>query len=526
MGQRTARAFRVICSAVITAIVVSAGIPAATADEIGSVGAWTTSTHHAPLDVSGAASVTFNDYVYVIGGSSSSGATWLDTVNYAKVNSDGSVGSWITSSNPIPHGVYYPSAVTANGYIYVMGGYGGGMQNAVYYAKLNSDGSIGSWITSSHSLPQAAYEASAVAHDGYIYFIGGLDENSHFLDTVYYAKVNSDGSVDSWITSPNSLPEEAADTAATVVKDRVYIMGGDMGSNFKDSSYYAVLNDDGSVGSWDTDAATLPQALDAPTATSSNGYIYLAGGNTDSSTTKADVYYTRVNDDGSLAGWTTSSNSLPQPLRYAISTVHNGYWYVITGQNGGLTQDSVYYAQLHFVSAQSANTPDNQPFIIATPAGTNITSISSTPNVVADSGHSYPLGLTSFTFTTSSIENQITLTFKTGLTPDQVVARKYNSTTHIYSDIPGAVIADTTLSGEHALRLTYTIADGGPLDEDGEVNGVIIDPVGLAQVNGTAAPNTGYGKPVSNGPFIVAFLAAGVLAISIALRMCRPKVLR
>lgn len=58
-----------------TFMVLLGNSPALAVDATGSVGTWTTSASHAPLDVSGAASVTVNGYAYLIGGSSSSGGT-------------------------------------------------------------------------------------------------------------------------------------------------------------------------------------------------------------------------------------------------------------------------------------------------------------------------------------------------------------------------------------------------------------------------------------------------------------------
>lgn len=510
------------------------GASAAASGATGSIGSWATSTNHLPLDISGAASATVDDYVYIIGGSSSTGGTWLDTVYYAKLGADGSVGSWTASSHPIPHGVYYPSAAAANGYLYAMGGYGGGMQNAVYYAKVNSDGSIGDWVTSPNSLPVAAYEAGVVVHDGYLYFVGGMDSDSHALSSVHYARLNSDGSIGSWTTSANPMPQGIDDAGVTTANGRVYVMGGSSNSGFTNTVYHASFNNDGSLSNWTTDSATLPQTLDGVTAAASNGYLYIAGGNADAETTQDGVYYAKINTDGSVGSW-AAGTTLPQPLRYADSIIRGNYLYIIAGQNGGWTQNTVYYAPLNFPSTQPtqsvSGTPNNQPVTITAPAGTAISNVSVTaPPAASGTTYTYPLGLTSFTLTTNSIENQITLIFQTELTPSQVVAQKYNSSTQAYSDIPSAVITDTTLNGKHALQLTYTVTDGGPLDEDGAINGVIVDPVGLAQINGTAtsaatAPSTGYGEPGSKTPILIALLSAGALVIGAALHNAdrRPK---
>jgi len=56
-----------------------------------------------------------------------------------------------------------------------MGGSSGGFnQTTVYFAKLNADGSVGSWQTSANSLPYALSQASSVIANGYTYQIGGM----------------------------------------------------------------------------------------------------------------------------------------------------------------------------------------------------------------------------------------------------------------------------------------------------------------------------------------------------------------
>jgi len=49
------------------------------------------------------------------------------------------------------------------------------------------------------------------------------------------------------------------------------------------------------------------------------------------------------------------------------------------------------------------------------------------------------------------------------------------------------------VGGQPVLKVVYSVTDGGPLDEDGTANGVIVDPVGLAQ-DAVGPPNTGVGK--------------------------------
>ena len=73
------------------------------------------------------------------------GWAWSGNNDYA----DGTItgpcgGAWCTAS-PEPSLAYgFFSSVTANGYVYIIGGYGSdpGYQSSVYYAKLNTDGTI------------------------------------------------------------------------------------------------------------------------------------------------------------------------------------------------------------------------------------------------------------------------------------------------------------------------------------------------------------------------------------------------
>lgn len=123
---------------------------------------------------------------------------------------------------------------------------------------------------------------------------------------------------------------------------------------------------------------------------------------------------------------------------------------------------------------------------IELPGGNHITAHSIDEAAIEDEGYEYPLGLVNFSFRTSTGgEKEVDIYFQTDLAADEVTPRKFNSSTEAYSDIPGTTITETTWGGQPALQLSYTVEDGGDLDEDGEVNGTIVDPVGLATIPST-----------------------------------------
>ncbi len=139
----------------------------------------------------------------------------------------------------------------------------------------------------------------------------------------------------------------------------------------------------------------------------------------------------------------------------------------------------------------------------------------------ADANFEYPLGVMNFTLNcgTPGITATVVQYYYTDMSPNGLVVRKYNPSSHSYQAIPGAVITQVTIGGQKALKVVYQITDGGPFDEDGTANGTIVDPSGIALANVTA-PNTGYGvvtnnpiRPLATGGAIAVVLIAAAAAI-------------
>ncbi len=289
---------------------------------------WTTSTSTLPQALNEATSVTYNGYVYVMGGMNNSGNSSFNTVYYAPLNSNGSVGSWTTSTNTLPQALGGATSVTYNGYVYVMGGDNGSYtgQNTVYYAPLNSNGSVGSWTTSTSTLPQGLYGATSVTYNGYVYVMGGDNNNGSYLNTAYYAPLNTNGSVGSWTISSNTLPQALSGATSVTYNGYVYVMGGYYNGNLN-TVYYAPLNSNGSVGSWTTSTSTLPQGLNEATSVTYNGYVYVMGGWSDG------VYYTLLPGPTTIGQGSVNTNGV-------LVATNNTYLQALTANGAVLLQDS------------------------------------------------------------------------------------------------------------------------------------------------------------------------------------------
>lgn len=143
----------------------------------------------------------------------------------------------------------------------------------------------------------------------------------------------------------------------------------------------------------------------------------------------------------------------------------------------------------------------------------SITALSSTAAPAGgDSNYSYPFGLLNYTANCGTPGFSATAKVyyhDLADTPD-LVLRKYNSMHNTY-----AAISSATISASNPVIVTYTIADGSELDEDGNLNGIIVDPVGLASLRTLASvnvPNTGL-KSVFIGGFVIAGISGVVLLI-------------
>jgi hypothetical protein len=294
--------------------------------------------------------VSVNGYAYILGGCNSVGASTA-TAQYSRINADGSVGAWTTTTS-FPTANCNAAVTTYNGYIYVNGGTNSaGTSDDIYYAKPNADGTITAWATASTALTTDLRHHQAVARGGYIYFIGGEKIDGTDNQNIYYAKLNADGSVGAFSTVTTWLPAVKLNNVSVAANGYLYVMGGSgsAGGTGSTTVYYGKFRSDGSVGTGAgaigaaSTTSTLPLGRTAGAGGIMNGYMYYLGGA--SANVEADtVYYAPINNDGTVGTWVTDSTVLPQVLSSPGVGVLNGYIYAIGGWNNVDEQATVYYS--------------------------------------------------------------------------------------------------------------------------------------------------------------------------------------
>lgn len=132
-----------------------------------------------------------------------------------------------------------------------------------------------------------------------------------------------------------------------------------------------------------------------------------------------------------------------------------------------------------------------------------------------DKAYDYPVGLLGFVIRgcTVGATTPVEVYFYGSHNPADYVARKGRA--GVYTTVPGATFSSVSIGGQSALKLAYSITDGGTLDDDGMADGNIVDPVGVAvAVTSSTASTSAGGTLVDTGLEIVG--VSGVAAVLVA----------
>jgi hypothetical protein len=247
--------------------------------------------------------VVAGGHVYAIGGIGSDRATYLESVEYAAIQPDGSLGPWqMTSAMTTQRWLH--SAAAANGYLYAMGGGPSGFTlSTSERAQILPDGSLGPWqLAGNLAVPR--YTSTAVSVAGYLYLLGGSPLFGGIIASVERAAVMPDGSLGPW-TSTAPLPVARTGHAAATSGSRVYVLGGSPADASYTSVIYAEVLPDGSLGSWNP-TSSLTGARVSSGAVVLGGALHAIGG-VGFSAICVDAETAIILPDGSLGPWSAAS---------------------------------------------------------------------------------------------------------------------------------------------------------------------------------------------------------------------------
>ncbi|MCA1806568.1 MAG: hypothetical protein LC687_01700, partial [Actinobacteria bacterium] len=244
----------------------------------------------------------YANYIYLIGGFSDNVGD-RDTVFYAKIDNNNNIvdaesgtaggagDDWIESDDTLDVGRRRGWAFGYNGHIYAVGGYddtGTGIIPFIEWSKLNvSDGSLEPFVTSSITINQR-WGLSMVVSNSFAYVVGGCDVGpspggcSSFEPSVQTFQLynNDSGAQANYTESTGDFDtlNSRMGSSAVILDGHIYVAGGESGGDIADNVQVAKLNANGTIGSWSSTSASLPGDRAYGQLETVGGSLYYIGG--------------------------------------------------------------------------------------------------------------------------------------------------------------------------------------------------------------------------------------------------------
>ncbi|MBI4091678.1 MAG: C39 family peptidase [Candidatus Levybacteria bacterium] len=306
-----------------------------------SLGSWSNTTN-LPNPLASHISYTSANKISVVGGAN----TVVVPTNISSVinNADGSLLPWISSGSALS--LFWHSSAIKDNFLYVLGGATFPPTvsiNTVYKGVIDNQGVITSW-TSLTPLPQNLSIGSSTVVGTRLYFAGGFTNGGSTNQNVYFANINVDGTIGSW-TIAGLLPEPMSGFGMVENGNNLIVFGGYTGSVYSDKVYRASINLDGTISAF-IETAALPEAVYRSAYIKVGSTIISAGGRNGTNSLNK-IYYANINLDGTIDSWQQSANNLPEALYATAAAYANGFMYVTGGHNDALYFNTVYYAPVN-----------------------------------------------------------------------------------------------------------------------------------------------------------------------------------
>ena len=232
-------------------------------------------------------------------------------------------------------------AVAGTTFLYVGGSDGSSPVATTYVSSATGVGNITAW-TQGPDLPEARSDAASAVIGTTLYVIGGYGPDGQPTTTVYSLTVNNDGTLGEWQTvAALALPAPRAGSSATTVSDGLVLMGGTDGTAATKDVWKAKLTGT-SWAPWVPQQPLFEENVDG-VATHIGDWIFVVGGTNGDGTPVSTVQQGRV---GGTAATPEDPNGMQEPWRVSAETnlpsartnssgyTVNGVLYIQGGSNG------------------------------------------------------------------------------------------------------------------------------------------------------------------------------------------------
>jgi hypothetical protein len=170
-----------------------------------------------------------NGYLYALSGFEAHNYTSYTSTEYCEIYADGTLGPWVELEATVNHTRDMAGAVAYNGYIYIVGGedWNIGSDATVEYAKINADGTLGDFVVSPNELNYARDTFGLVEVNGILYAIAGRQwgtVSGPDLDVTEAAEIQADGSIGPWTIQHGRLPVGLGFSSAEASDTHIYVV--------------------------------------------------------------------------------------------------------------------------------------------------------------------------------------------------------------------------------------------------------------------------------------------------------------
>lgn len=222
---------------------------------------------------------TSGNYIYVLGGyrfdASTGNVIYYDSVVRSTIGADGRLSAWAPEA-PFKSARSGAAAVTVGQCMFLSGGSSSTATSLTYYddtqsARIDANGRLSSWTTSPNRLktPRSNHTLVAVTTDRgtFLNVVAGvtqIGEDTVHLDTIEVARIGTDCSVGAWTVANFHLKGGRSSPQALVVRNNVVVIGGwgdlDLIDVFNDIQT-AAPRSDGSPAPWRTSPGHLTTGI-------------------------------------------------------------------------------------------------------------------------------------------------------------------------------------------------------------------------------------------------------------------------
>lgn len=200
-------------------------VQSATINEDGTLSAWSIEPLTLPQGICSGEVVVTNSYVYLIAGVVDVNAGFSSQViYYTTINADNTLNAWILSPNTVPEYLRdFKLAVTSNK-VFLIGGLdiiNNIPVNTVYIADINTDGTLSSFVLSSNYLQVPMSNFGIAVTSQYIHLLGGY----HFYNNSAIGMIQS-AKFDGWANSNTS--DYLIESEFTPITPASQVINGDL----------------------------------------------------------------------------------------------------------------------------------------------------------------------------------------------------------------------------------------------------------------------------------------------------------